>query len=133
MMCLKNKKTMADFPPWQLALQLRFDLLDHVRVFRFSEFGLSGVHSEHTAPLESISILWHKVDMQVAASVPIRAVVDFLGVEDGMNSFRRAGDILDEGGALFLADVNDFADVIFVGHDAAARVALLAEQDEFAY
>ena len=124
---------MADFPPWQLVLQIRFDLLYHVRIFRFAKFGLARVHGEHSAPLETIPILWHEVDMQVAASVPIRAVVDFLGVEDGMNSFRRTSDILDESGAFFLADVNDLADVIFVGYDTAARVALLPEQDELAY
>ena len=71
--------------------------------------------------------------MQVASGVPIRAVVDFLGMEGGVNGFRRAGYILDEGGALFRADVNDLADVIFVGDDAAAGMALLPEQDEFAY
>ena len=65
---------MANIPPWQLVLQLRFNLLNHLCVFRITEFRLAKVHGEHNAPLETIPILQHEMDIQVAASVPLHAV-----------------------------------------------------------
>ena len=42
---------------------------------------LGGVHRKHAAPLKAILILGHEMEVQMAAGVAVRAVIDLVGVK----------------------------------------------------
>ena len=69
----------------------------------------------------------------MAAGVSVGAVIELLGVENRVDRLRSAGYVFQEGRALLDADIDDLADVIFVGDDAASGVTLLAEEDQLAH
>ena len=64
----------------------------------------------------------------MVAGIAVSAVVHLLGGEGGVDGLGGAVHVGKEGVAVFIADVDDLADVILVSHDAAAGVALLLEQ-----
>ena len=70
------------------------------------------------------------MDVQVAARVAIRAIVELIRVEGGMNRLRRARHVCHERVALLVGEVDDLADVILVRDDAASGVALLLEENQ---
>ena len=115
------------------SLQRRFDLLDHGGVFLVAQEGLAGVHGEDAAPLKAVPVLGHEVHVQVAARVAVGAVVELLGVEGRVDGLGGAVHVGKERVALRLRDVGDLAHMVLVGHDAAAGMALLLEEDELAH
>lgn len=71
-------------------LQRRLDLLDHLGVLRVGELRLAGVHGKHTAPFKAVPVFRHEMDVQVAARVAIRAVVELIRMKGGVNRLCRA-------------------------------------------
>ena len=57
---------------------------------RVGELRLAGVHGKHTAPFKAVPVFRHEMDVQVAARVAIRAVVELIRVEGGVNRLCRA-------------------------------------------
>lgn len=57
---------------------------------RVGELRLAGVHGKHTAPFKAVPVFRHEMDVQVAARVAIRAVVELIRMEGGVNRLRRA-------------------------------------------
>ena len=70
------------------------------------------------------------MDVQVAARVAIRAVVELIRMKGGVNRLCRARHVRHECVALLVGEVDNLADVILVRDDAAARVALLLEENQ---
>ena len=111
-------------------LQVGLDLLDHLGVLLFGQVSLARVHGEDAAVLKLTLILRHEMEVQVAAGVAVGAIVDLLGRKGGVDGLGGAVHIGKVGVALLVGDVHDLADVILIGHDAAARMALLLEEDQ---
>ena len=108
----------------------RLDLLDHLVVLGVGELLQAGVHGEGSAPLVLVLVLGNQVEVQVAAAVAVGAVVDLVGMEglvDGAGSLSHIGE---EGVALLVGDVHQLGNMILVGHDDTAGMALLLEQDQ---
>ena len=122
--------TIGHAPFHMEALQMSLDLFDHFGILFIGQLLQAGVHGEYAAPLKLVLVLGHEVEVQVAAGIAVSAVVDLVGVESSVDGFGGAIHIGKEGIAVFVADVDDLADVIFVGHDAAAGMALLFEQEQ---
>ena len=74
----------------ELFLQRRLDLFDHLGVLRVGELRLAGVHGKHTAPFKAVPVFRHEMDVQVAARVAIRAVVELIRMKGGVNRLCRA-------------------------------------------
>ena len=70
------------------------------------------------------------MEVQMAAAIAISAVVHLIRVEGGVDGLRCAGHIGKEGVPVLLADVHQLAHMVLIGHDAAAGVALLLEEDQ---
>jgi len=110
--------------------QVGLDLFDHFGILFVGQIGLARVHGEDAAILEFSLILGNEMEVQMTAGVAIGAVVDLLGRECRVDGLGSAVDVGKVGIALLVRDVDDFADVILISHDAAARMALLLEEDE---
>ena len=106
------------------------DLLDHGSVFFLGQVGLAGVHGEGSAPLELALVLGNQMEVQMAAAVAVSAVVDLVGGESLVDGVCCGGNVLEEQSALFGGDVDQLGDMILVGHDDTAGMALLLEQDQ---
>ena len=65
----------------------------------------------------------------MAAAVAVSTVVDLIRMEYSMNSIGCGGNVFEEQSALFSRDVHQFGNMILVGHDDTARMALLLEED----
>ena len=114
-------------------LQIVLDLLNHLSVGFLGEVSSAGIHGERSAPLEGVGlVLGNQVEVQVAAAVAVGAVVDLVGREGLVQSVCSLGHVGKVGVALLFADVHQLRNVILVGHDDTAGVALLLEQDELA-
>lgn len=57
---------------------------------RVGELRLAGVHGKHTAPFKAVPVFRHEMDVQVAARVAIRAVVELIRMKGGVNRLCRA-------------------------------------------
>ena len=90
----------------------------------------AGVHLKHAAPLKLILILGNQVKVKMAAAVPVGPVIHFVGMKYLVNGLCRPGHIGEKGVPVFLADVNQFADVILIGDNSAPGMALLLEQNQ---
>ena len=112
------------------SLQICLDLLDHLGVFRVGQLDQAGVHGKHAAPLVFVLVLGHKVEVEMAAGIAVCAVVDLVGMEGRVDGLGTAVNIGELGVALLIGEVDKLADVILVGHDAAAGMALLPEEDQ---
>ena len=116
-----------------MELQVVLDLLDHGGVLFLGQVLAAGVHGEGRAPLELVGlVLGNQVEVQVAAAVAVGAVVDLVGMEglvQGVGSLVHVGEV---GVAILVGDVDHLRNVILVGHDDTAGMALLLEQDELA-
>ena len=114
-------------------LQVVLDLLDHGGVLFLGQVLAAGVHGEGRAPLELVGlVLGNQVEVQVAATVAVGAVVDLVRAEGLVQGVCSLVDIGEVGVAVLVGDVNHLGDVVLVGHDDAAGMALLLEQDELA-
>ena len=115
-------------------LQGSLDLFDHLSVFFLGQVFPAGVHGEGRAPLEGIVlVLGYQVEVQVAAAVSVGAVVDLVGMEGLMDGLGRGGNVLEERRPVLGGNVHQLADMVLVGHDDAAGMALLLEQDQLAH
>ena len=110
------------------ALQVCLDLFDHFGIFFVGQLLQAGIHGKNAAPFKLILVLGNKVEVQVAAGVAVSTIVDLVGIDCGVESRGSAVNIGEESVAVFVADVDDFADVILISYDAAAGMALLLEQ-----
>ena len=71
--------------------------------------------------------------VEVAAGVPVGAVVDLVRLEGLVQRPCGAHHICQKGVALFVGDIYDLADMILISHNAAAGVALLLKEDQIAH
>lgn len=113
--------------------QIVLDLLDHFGVAFLGEVHLTGVHLENAAPFIAAFILRYEMHVQMAACIAISAVVHLAGSKGLVQSLGGLVHIGKKGVAFFFADVYDLADVILVGHDHPAGLALLLKKDQAAY
>ena len=70
------------------------------------------------------------MEVQVAATVTVCAVVDLVGMEDLVNGLCCGGNVSEEQVALFVGDIDQLGNMVLVSHDDTAGVALLLEQDQ---
>lgn len=113
--------------------QIVLDLLDHFGVAFLGEVHLTGVHLENAAPFIAAFILRYEMHVQMAAGIAISAVVHLAGSKGLVQSLGGLVHIGKKGVAFFFADIYDLADVILVGHDHPAGLALLLKKDQAAY
>ena len=73
-----------------------------------------------------------QVEVHVAAGVAIGPVVDFVGVEGGVEGLGHPIHVGKEGAALRVGELRHVTGVLLIGHDAAAGVALLLEKHQHA-
>ena len=72
------------------ALQVGDDCLGDLVVLDRLECDAAGVHGKHTAPFKAVPVFRHEMDVQVAARVAIRAVVEIIRMKGGVNRLCRA-------------------------------------------
>ena len=71
--------------------------------------------------------------MQVASGITISTIVDFVGVERLVERIGCLAHISHKEIPLLFADVDDFTDMIFVGHNNAAGLGLFLKEDQLAH
>ena len=69
----------------------------------------------------------------MAAGVSVGTVVELLGMEGCVDRLRSAGYVFNKSRTFFGADIDDLADMISVGDNAAPWMALLAKENQFAH
>lgn len=70
--------------------------------------------------------------MQMAACIAVCAVIQLVWMECGVDCFSGFGDIGKEEVPFFLADVDDFTDMILVSDNTSSGFALLFEKYQLA-
>ena len=96
-----------------------FYLFDDLSVLLLDKVCPAGIHLKYIAPLKLILILGNQVKVKVATAVPIGPIIHFAGTKRLMNGLRRPDHIGEKCVPVFLTDVNQFTDVIFVGDNTA--------------
>ncbi len=91
------------------------------------------VHSESAPPLVAALILGAEVHMKVTARVAVCAVVEFVGLEDLVNSLCNAVYVGEEGVPVLVGYIHNLAYVVLICDDASAAFGLLFEEYELAY
>ena len=114
-------------------LQVLFDLLNHFLIFTLAELHLAGVHGKGGTPFKCIPVFGHQVEMQVAAAVAVGTVVDLIRMESLVNSPGGSGNVRHKRVPLLFADVHQLADVVLIGYNDPAGVALLLEENQLAH
>ena len=71
--------------------------------------------------------------MQMAAGIPVSAVIQLVRMESGVNGFCSPRYVRKETVALLLADIHDFAYMVLIGDNAAPRFALLLKKNQLAH
>ena len=94
-------------------LESSLDLSDHLFIFCFRQIDLAGVHGEGRTPFEFTLVLGNQMEVQVAATVAVGAVVDLIGGECLVDGIGSMGHICKEKIALFLRNVHQLADRCF--------------------
>jgi len=110
-------------------LQVGFDLLYETLVFGIREIYLAGVHLERAAVVGAADILRRQVEVQMRQLVAVGTVVDLLGVEGFLHGTGHLGHVGHEGVAVVVAELVQVVHMVLVGHEAAATVGLLLEEE----
>ena len=109
-------------------LQVRFDLLDHLRILFVRQVGTARIHLEDAAPLILIFILRNQVHVQMASGISVCAIVYLIRMERCVDGIRCACHVCEKCISLLVADVYDLAHMIFVCNDTSSRMALLLDR-----
>lgn len=111
----------------EIELKVGPDLFSQRFVLFVSEESFLKVHGKRRAPFHFVFVFRNEVEMLVMTGVAIRAVVDFVGLERFVQSFRHFIDIGKVAVAFFVAQIDQFADVLIRRYDNASFVALFFE------
>ena len=119
-------------PAYSVVTQLQsgLDFLNHFLIRGIGEEGLAGIHGKGGSPFEFTAILGNQVEMQVTAAVTVGTVIDFIRMEGLVDRIGCSGDIFKEHGAFFCADIHQLTDVILIGNNDTAGMALLFKQNQ---